>query len=531
MYYYNVVIIMFVVNNVKVDLNCTDYKVAIASKLKIKTEDILSYKFKKKAVDSRNKNDIFFICNFIINVNNKVINRIKNHKDIKPYKEYKYEVKKASNKEKIIIVGAGPAGLFCAYILALSGINPVVIERGEKVDDRIKTVNLFFSEGKLNTESNLQFGEGGAGTFSDGKLTTNINDERIEFIKKTFVEYGATEDILYLSKPHIGSDILVNVVKNMRNKIIELGGSFYFNTCLTNVFIKDDKLFNIEVTQNNEKEIWDCDKLILACGHSSKDTVKMLHKKGIIMEQKPFSMGVRIEHLQEDINKSQYGEKFYKHPSLSPAEYKLAAHLPNNRSLYTFCMCPGGVVVASSSEHGTIVTNGMSNYKRDLKNANSALLVNVLPSDYETTNPLSGLYFQEKYEKLAYTLTNSYRAPCSLLGDFLTDTKSSEFKKIKPSYKPGVKFALIKDCLPDFVTETIKLGIEEFAKKIKCFNDRDSILTAIESRSSSPVRIVRNNSFECNIKNIYPIGEGSGYSSGITTSALDGIKCAENIIK
>ena len=522
---------MFLINNVKVNLDNKNYKSAIAQKLKIKEDDIISYRLKKKAVDSRNKNDVFFICNFIIEVNKNITHKIQNHKDCKPYTEYKYQINKSDTKEKIIIVGAGPAGLFCAYVLALSGIKPIIIERGETVENRIDTINKFFKEGKLNTESNLQFGEGGAGTFSDGKLTTNINDERIEFIKNTFIENGANEDILYLSKPHIGSDILIKVVKNLRNKIISLGGQFYFNTCLTNIITNNNKLTSIEISHDNKKEIWPCDKLVLACGHSSKDTVKMLYNHGITMEQKPFSMGVRIEHLQEEINKSQYGEKFYKHPSLPPAEYKLAAHLPNNRSLYTFCMCPGGLVVASSSEPNTIVTNGMSYYKRDLTNANSALLVNVLPTDYESSSPLAGIDFQEKYEKLAYSLTNSYKAPCSLLGNFLKDTLSENYGKVKPTYTPGVEFALIKDCLPPFITETIKLGIKEFAKKIKCFDDEDSILTAIESRSSSPVRIVRNNNFETNIENIYPIGEGSGYSSGITTSALDGIKCAEKLIE
>ncbi len=518
---------MFVLNNVKISLSDTNYKKAIANKLKINENMIISYKIKKKAIDSRNKNDVFFIFNFIINVKDKVLKIVKNNKDVKEYKELKYAINKVKSNKKIIVVGSGPAGLFCAYNLAKAGLNPLVIERGEKVDDRINTVNRLFSEGKLNTESNLQYGEGGAGTFSDGKLTTNINDERIDYIKQTFVECGATEDIMYLSKPHIGSDILINVVKNLRNKIIDLGGKFLFNACLTNISIKDNKVSSIEI---NNKENIPCDELIIACGHSSKDTIRMLYKNGITMEQKPFSMGVRIEHLQEDINKAQYGEKFYKHSALPPADYKLAVHLPNNRSLYTFCMCPGGMVVASSSDPYTIVTNGMSYYKRNLINANSALLVNVLPSDYPTSHPLSGLDFQEKYEKLAYSLTNSYRAPCSLYKNFIEGTLSTKLGKVKPSYKPGVIFAKIENCLPSFVTETLKLGIKELDKKLKGFANDDSILTAIESRSSSPVRILRNDNFQTNIPNIYPIGEGSGYSSGITTSAIDGLKCAEVII-
>lgn len=518
---------MFVLNNVKISLDDTNYKRAIANKLKINENMIISYKIKKKAIDSRNKNDVFFIFNFIISINSKVLKIVKNNKDIKEYKELNYTVRKVKSNNKIVVIGSGPAGLFCAYNLAKAGLKPLVIERGEKVEDRINTVNKLFTEGKLNSESNLQYGEGGAGTFSDGKLTTNINDERIEYIKQTFVECGATEDIMYLSKPHIGSDILINVVKNLRNKIIDLGGKFLFNTCLTNVSIKNNKIYSIEI---NNKENIDCDKLVIACGHSSKDTIRMLYKNGINMEQKPFSMGVRIEHLQEDINKAQYGEKFYRHNALPPADYKLAVHLPNNRSLYTFCMCPGGMVVASSSEPYTIVTNGMSYYKRDLVNANSAILVNVLPSDYPTSNPLSGLEFQEKYEKLAYSLTNCYKAPCTLYKNFIEGTIPTKFGKVKPSYKPGVTFAKIENCLPSFVAETIKIGIKELDKKLKGFADDDSILTAIESRSSSPVRILRNDDFQTNIEGIYPIGEGSGYSSGITTSAIDGLKCAEIII-
>ena len=522
---------MLTVNNVKISLNCKDFKNCIAKKLKILEKDIISVHILKKAIDSRNKNDVFFVCNFAIEVSKNITKKLMKHKDVKVHKEYTYNINKVKSEDKIIIVGTGPAGLFCAYVLALSGIKPIIIERGESVNQRIRTVEKFFSEGKLNTESNLQYGEGGAGTFSDGKLTTNINDERIEFIKKTFVEFGANEDISYLSKPHIGSDVLVKVVQNMRNKIIEMGGQVHFNTCLTRI-IKNNEIINkIEIRKNNKLEIWDCDKLILACGHSSKDTIKMLYENQVTIEQKPFSMGVRIEHLQEEINKAQYGEKFYNHPSLPPADYKIAIHLPNNRSLYSFCMCPGGIVVASSSEEKTIVTNGMSNYKRNEVNANSALLVNVLTSDYESSHPLAGLYFQEKYEKQAYNLTKSYKAPCTLLKDFTSGKLSESFGKVKPSYRPGVKFAKIENCLPPFSVETLKSGIKEMGKIIKGFDDEESILTAIESRSSSPIRIKRNNNYQSNILNLYPIGEGSGYSSGITTSALDGIKCAEQIIK
>lgn len=518
---------MFILNNVKISLEDSNYKKAIAKKLNIKEEAIISYKIKKKAIDCRNKNDIFFIFNFIIDVKNNVLPIITKNKDIHEYKELNYIVNKVKSNKKIVVVGTGPAGLFCAYNLAKAGINPLIIERGEKVEERVKTVNAFFNEGKLNTQSNLQYGEGGAGTFSDGKLTTNINDERIEYIKKTFVECGATEDILYLSKPHIGSDILINVVRNLREKIIELGGVFRFNTCLTDINLISNKIISIQV---NNKENLDCDELILACGHSSKDTIRMLYKKGVIIEQKPFSMGVRIEHLQEDINKAQYGEKYYKNKTLPPAEYKLAIHFPNNRSLYTFCMCPGGMVVASSSEPHTIVTNGMSYYKRDMENANSALLVNVLTSDYESNHPLAGLDFQEKYEKLAYSLTSNYKAPCSLYKDFTKGLVSDKFGKVKPSYMPGVTFAKIENCLPSFITETLKLGIKKLDKKLKGFACEDAILTAIESRSSSPVRIKRDNEYKSNIINLYPIGEGSGYSSGITTSAIDGLKCSEIII-
>lgn len=522
---------MYIVSNIKIELDDKNIKSKIAKKLNITIDDILSYKYYKKAIDSRDKNHIFFLCHFIVDVNKKVLSKILKNKDVKEYKPYVLNIDKVNTNEEVVVVGCGPCGLFASYILALSGVKVTLIERGKKVEERMEDVKEFFLNGKLNVESNLQYGEGGAGTFSDGKLTTNINDERIEFIKNTFIKFGASEDIYYLSKPHIGSDVLIDVVRNFREELIRLGVDIKFNTTL--VDIKEDgfNLKGIYIKDNlNGKILYkECNKLILAVGHSARDVLYMLNNHNIVLEKKPFSIGVRIEHKQEDINKAQYGEKYYNHPSLPSADYKLAVHLDNNRSLYTFCMCPGGVVVASSSNEGEIVTNGMSYYARDKENANSALLVNVNEDDLED-DLFSGIIFQEKYEKLAYEISRDYKAPCQLFKDLLENKESVSYGKIKPSYLPGVKFTNLRKCLPEFVIDTLIKGIPLMDKKIRGFANEDSLLTAPETRSTSPLRIVRDESYQTNVKGIFPSGEGSGYSSGITTSALDGIRVAYKVI-
>jgi len=377
--------------------------------------------------------------------------------------------------------------------------------------------------------SNIQFGEGGAGTFSDGKLTTNIKDVRCMAVLETFAQCGAPEEILYLSKPHLGTDNLCNIIKNLRNKIIELGGEFLFQTRLTDIKHQKEKISSILVEENGKSREILTDNLIIATGHSAKDVFEMLKKHNVTMEQKPFSIGVRVEHKQKAINESQYGRFASKLPA---ADYKLSCHLPSGRSVYTFCMCPGGEVVAAASEEGYLVVNGMSNFARNGENANSALLCNVEPSDFDGEDVLAGVEFQQKYEKAAFELAGkNYRAPAQLLGDFLSDKPSEKQGEITPTYPLGVTWCSVKKCLPEFAVEALKEAIPIFDRKIKGFAHKDAVLTGVETRSSSPVRILRDEKMQASISGIYPCGEGAGYAGGIMSAAVDGIKVAQALIK
>lgn len=503
-----------------------DMKSLIAKKLKISEEEITSFAISKKSVDARNKSNIYFVYSVDIEVNDedKLLRRANKINLVKINKEYiVYKAKKRKGLRPLI-VGTGPAGLFCGLVLSELGFNPILIDRGKMVEERVLDVANFWDNGELNTESNVQFGEGGAGTFSDGKLTTQVNNPRSSKILQYFVEAGAPEEILYYNKPHIGTDLLRNIVKKIRRKIILNGGEIMFSKKMTNIHTYNNKVTGITVN-NNEKIL--CDKLILALGHSARDTFEILYESGIYIEQKSFSIGVRIEHPQEIIDKSQYGES-YKHPKLRPAEYKLSSHFENNRSAYTFCMCPGGQVVAAASEKGMLVTNGMSKYKSDLKKANSALLVGVSPADFESDHPLAGVEFQRKWERLAFIEGGmNYNAPAQKVGDFLLNKSSLGVEKINSTYLPGVKMTNVSNCLPDYVVETLKKAIVLFDKKINGFADYDSIITGVETRSSSPIRIKRCENYQSNIKGIFPIGEGAGYAGGIMSSALDGIRIAE----
>ena len=403
-------------------------------------------------------------------------------------------------------------------------------ERGKAVEERQADIDKFFETGVLDTESNVQFGEGGAGTFSDGKLTTNTKDFRHSFILKTFVEFGAPEEILYEAKAHIGTDYLIKVVKNIREEIIRLGGTVLFDSKMTEVISENGTLTGVKYVNNGvEKEI-KTNSLILAIGHSARDTFYSLKEQNIKMEQKPFAMGVRIEHKQDFISESQYG-KFAKY--LPPASYKLVAHLPNGRNVYTFCMCPGGVVVAASSEEERLAVNGMSYFARDKENANSALLVSIQPEDFGTDDVLGGVELQRKIEHSAYVEGGeNYNAPVQKVGDFLKSQKTLELGDIKPSYKPAVTPSDFKNIFPDYMYEALQEGIKTFDKQIKGFAQDNAIMTAVESRSSSPVRIVRNTDFNSvSIKGLYPCGEGCGYAGGIMSAATDGLKCGEAVLK
>ncbi len=425
-----------------------------------------------------------------------------------------------------VIVGAGPAGLFAALILAQNGVKPIVIEQGKSVDERQKDVEEFLSTGKLNTLSNVQFGEGGAGTFSDGKLTSGIHNPLCNIVLKEFYNFGAPEQILYVNKPHIGTDNLINIIRNMRNKIIEMGGTFLFNEKVVDFEVSGGHVTAVICSSGKKVET---DSVILAIGHSARDTFEKLYEKGLTMERKNFSVGVRIEHKQSMINESQYGTETKL--KLPPAEYKLAYH-GDERSCYTFCMCPGGQVIASSSEENTIVTNGMSKFARDGENANSAVLVNVTPDDFEGDSPLAGIYFQKELEEKAFKLGGSnYFAPIQRYEDFKANRKSTFIGDIKPTYKPGVTLSSLNEIMPEFVSKTLVEGIDYFGKRIKGFDNPDSILTGMETRSSSPVQITRDENKESNIKGFYPCGEGAGYAGGIMSAAVDGIKCAIAILE
>ena len=501
----------------------------IAKTLKISKGQILRYEIVKRSIDARKKNEILYIYSIEVEVGDekKVVDRCKNQNVMIAKKTVYQTIKDGTEtmKHRPVVVGSGPAGIFCALKLAEDGFKPIVIERGEDLDNRIETVNKFWKDNKLNTESNVQFVEGGAGTFSDGKLNTLVKDVtgRNTEVLRMFVEHGAPAEIIYLNKPHIGTDRLRGVVKAMRNRIIELGGEVRFETKLTDIQFENEQLTSIEV---NENENISCDVLVLAIGHSARDTFEMLYKKQFDIKSKPFAIGVRIEHPQEIISKSQYGDSYTKLPA---ADYKVTHQTSNGRGVYSFCMCPGGFVVNASSETERLVVNGMSNYDRDEKNANSAIIVTVNPEDFDGDSPLAGMEFQRKWERLAYQ-EGKGKVPVQLFGDFEANRPSTELGSITPNLKGEYTLGNIRNCLPDYVCDSIIEGIHAFDKKIHGFNRPDAILLGVESRTSSPIKMIRNETFESNIAGVYPCGEGAGYAGGITSAAMDGIKVYEMIV-
>lgn len=509
-----------------------DLENVVLKTLKINKEQLQKTIIVKRSIDARKKNDIKIIYTIDAEVLNekKVIKSLHNNTNVLKANDVKYQFPPHGNtvlKHRPVVIGAGPAGLYCGLLLAENGYKPIILERGEDVDKRAKSVEDFWNHNKLNVNSNVQFGEGGAGTFSDGKLNTLVKDNygRSRKVLEVFVEAGAPAEILYINKPHIGTDLLRDVVKNIRKKIIELGGEVRFTSQVTDFQIKDKKLVGVVI---NEKEELPCEVAILAIGHSARDTFENLYNHKIHMEAKSFAMGVRIEHPQTLINKSQYGVE--ESPYLPVADYKLSHTLETGRSIYSFCMCPGGFVVNSSSEEKRLAVNGMSYHDRDSENANSALIVSITPNDYMTSHPLAGLEFQRELESAAYNLGNG-KIPIQLYKDFCENVESKEIGKVIPQIKGSYMLANLRKILPDFISQSIIEGVEVFGTKIKGFNRGDALLSGIESRTSSPVRILRDEFFENEIKGIYPCGEGAGYAGGITSAAMDGIKMAEAIAK
>lgn len=523
---------MIRINNIRIPLgsNLSDLRGICTGKLRINAADIKSVRLSKKSVDARKKSDVHFIISLDIEARNedKLLSRIK---DAVRTEKKEYIIPQTGGKGKRpVIVGFGPAGMFAALVLASAGAAPIVLERGGDVDTRCKAVEVFTSGGKLDTECNIQFGEGGAGTFSDGKLTTGIRDSRIGWVFEQLVSFGAPDEILYMAKPHIGTDKLRGAVKELRKKVISLGGEVRFGARFCGFETSGGSISSVRYISGGEEHTIDTDNVILACGHSARDVFELLRDKGTAMSQKSFSVGVRIEHRREDIDKAMYGS-FAGHKALKAADYKLAVHLPNGRSVYTFCMCPGGQVVAASSEEGRLAVNGMSCFARDAENSNSALLVGVSPEDYGSSDPLAGMYFQRDLEEKAFRAGGSdYSAPYIMAGEFLGSGKASG--RVTPSYRPGVRKASPEEYLPDYVCESLRLGIREMGKKIKGFDSPEAILTGIESRSSSPVRINRGEDLQSlSVQGLFPCGEGAGYAGGIVSAAVDGMKCAEKIIE
>ncbi|MBQ8808630.1 MAG: hypothetical protein IJZ81_04920 [Clostridia bacterium] len=500
-----------------------DIKNAIKKKLRIGDYDILSFEIIKDSIDAHKRGEIHRCISVAVKLRGE--KRFSQVKGVEKYEKFEYEYPPVSKlKKRPVVVGSGPSGLFAAHILAICGAMPILIERGMDVDARRKAVDTFFTGGKLDTECNIQFGEGGAGTFSDGKLTTGTKDPRQRKVLQEFIKHGAPEEILYAGKPHIGTDLLSGIIKSIRKEIISLGGEVRFGCKLADIYIKDNAVYSIKTSSGDI----DTDNVILAIGHSARDTVKMLLSHNILMERKSFSVGVRIEHPQKLINEALYHS--FK-DELPAADYKTAVHLKDGRGVYTFCMCPGGSVVAAASEENSVVTNGMSNFARDGENANSALLVSVHPADFEGDDVLSGMDFQRKLEKTAFYMGGgNYYAPIQTSADFLKGQKSVSLGSVNPTYPIGVTPSNLKQLFPDFITNALSEAIPLMDRKIKGFALPDAVLTAVESRSSSPVRIVRGEDFQSSVKGLYPCGEGAGYAGGIMSAAVDGIRVAEYLL-
>ncbi len=527
---------MIRINELKLPLNHSDadLPVAICARLKLKPEQLLEFTVFKRGVDARKKSDIQLTYTLDVQTdhNARVLAAFSKDDQIRPAPDTSYQfVAKAPAQltERPLVIGLGPCGLFAGLLLAEMGFKPIILERGKEVRERTKDTFGFWRKKPLNTESNVQFGEGGAGTFSDGKLYSQVKDPK-HYGRKVlteFVKAGAPEEIMYVSKPHIGTFKLVTMVEKMRARIIELGGEIRFSTRVDDILRDGEQLTGVRLNDGTELH---SRYVVLAVGHSARDTFEMLYKQGVYIEAKPFSVGFRIEHRQSMIDECRYGASAG-HPLLGAADYKLVHHGSNNRTVYSFCMCPGGTVVAAASEEGRVVTNGMSQYSRNERNANSAIVVGIDPERDYPGHPLAGIELQRKLEAQAYVLGGSnYDAPAQRVGDFLAGVPSTELGDVQPSYTPGVKLTDLSQVLPDYVIAAIREAIPAFDRQIKGFARADGLLTGVETRTSSPICIKRGADYQSlNTKGLFPAGEGAGYAGGILSAGIDGIKVAEAV--
>lgn len=519
---------MLRINQLKLPVEHTEEQLGkkLLHTLHIKEHELKHYFIRKRSIDARKKPDLFYVysIDFEVSDEKRLLRNLKGK--VRIADEKKYEIPTCGKQKSAwrpVIVGSGPAGLFCAYLLASKGYRPIVIERGAPVRERIEDVEKFWNTGCLDPDSNVQFGEGGAGTFSDGKLNTLVKDSmgRNRFVLETFVRFGAPEDIIWEQKPHIGTDILADIVENMRCYIISKGGEYHFHTCVTDIDTENKNLIL------NGKECIHTDAAVFAIGHSARDTFRLLFEKGLDMMPKSFAVGVRVEHHQSLIDENMYGKKT--RGTLPAASYKLAEKAHNGRGVYTFCMCPGGYVVNASSEPGMLAVNGMSYHGRAGENANSAVIVTVTPEDFGADHPLAGIEFQRNLEKRAWE-EGKGNIPVQRFEDFCNDRKSQAFGIISPNMKGNYSFGNVKRIFPAELADSIQEGILLMDRKIRGFADPDVLLSGVESRTSSPVRIIRKDDYTSSVPWIYPCGEGAGYAGGITSAAMDGLRVAEAII-
>lgn len=512
------------ISNIRIPIERkVDLKNLICRTYHIEYQDISDFHIIRQAIDARKRNRVLYDYQVGLTVpdNYQYLLHEADISEPKPSATVTYP--QWNDNLRPVVVGFGPSGMFAALYLSRCHARPIVIERGERIEERQQSVNNFLKNKILKPNSNVQFGEGGAGTFSDGKLNTNVHSEYNAFVLQEFYKHGACEDVTYMQNPHVGTDYLAKVVRNIRLEIEALGGEFHFNTTFENFDKQDDTLLlscsgNLKIQTHH---------LLLGLGHSARDTIRQLYDRGLAMEPKSFSMGVRIEHLQRNVNTMQYGAAAKQLPA---ASYKGVIHL-KDRSVYTFCMCPGGTVMASTSEPNAIVTNGMSERARNKANANSALLVNVTPEDFFKNSPLDGLSYQEKYEQLAFEIGKDYRAPGNLVKEFLANKIAQTHRSIVPSYPHGLIYCDLSRCLPQYVVDSLREALPLFDHKMRGFSDPDAVMTGIETRSSSPVRILRGDDRQCTMKGIYPMGEGAGYAGGIMSAAIDGLKTAISLLK